>query len=72
MITTLLTIILGLADGRSAQVIHREWPARQVVATSSQAECDAARMDVLRALQEVMERNPTFVVSIRCEVERKS
>ena len=72
MITTVLTIILGLADGRPAQTITREWPARQVVATSAQAECDAARMDVLRALQQVMERNPTFVVSIRCEVERRS
>lgn len=72
MITTVLTIILGLTNGTSAQVITREWPARQVVATSAQAECDAARMDVLRALQEVMERNPTFVVSIRCEVERRS
>jgi NAD(P)H-dependent flavin oxidoreductase YrpB (nitropropane dioxygenase family) len=71
-IITALTIILGLPDGRPAQVIEREWSAEwTTVSTSREAECDAARMIVLRAIQGIMEKNPAFVVSIRCTAERK-
>jgi len=72
MITTVLTIVLGLTNGTSAQTITREWPARQVVATSAQAECDAAKEDVATLLAEIRRRNPQFLVSVQCEVERKS
>lgn len=72
MITTALVIILGLADGRPAQTITREWPARWVVDTSAQAECNAAKEDVATLLAEIRRRNPQFLVSVQCEVERKS
>lgn len=72
MITTALVIILGLADGRPVQVIHREWPTREFVWAGAQAECDAAKEDVATLLAEIRRKNPQFLVSVQCGVERKS
>lgn len=72
MITTVLTIILGLPNGAPAQAITREWHAREFVWAGAHAECDAAKEDVATLLAEIRRKNPQFLVSVQCEVERKS
>ena len=71
-ITVILTIILGLPDGRPAQVVVREWPVLPIVTASPSAECDTAKEDVATLLAEIRRKNPQFLVSVQCEVERKS
>jgi hypothetical protein len=70
-IVTALTIVLGIPDGSPAQTIEREWPALEGVTQERDAACRDAQAAARKALQEVMERNASFVVSITCRMERK-